>query len=70
LEYLYKHKDFFEKALKTNDIFKNSYNMLSPITDFYRIFDQDDPLIFDLPLSILTSSIFKEKLKTNLEKID
>jgi hypothetical protein len=70
LEYLYKYKDIFEKALKTKDIFKNSYNMLSPITDFYKIFDKDDPLIFDLPLSILTSPIFKEKLKTNLKKID
>ena len=59
--YLKNYENFFKNSFDRNSIFLNKKEHLQIITDFYKIFDEEDPLVFDLPISIIRSPILKEK---------
>lgn len=58
--YLNTYKEFFTNSFKRKSIFLNKKEHLKVITDFYSIFNKDDPLIFDLPISIIRSPILRK----------
>ncbi|MEJ5272922.1 MAG: hypothetical protein WH035_02225, partial [Spirochaetota bacterium] len=60
-KYLKENKRFIENSFKRSSIFLNKKEHLKVITDFYKIFEKDDPLIFDLPLSIIRSPILRKQ---------
>ncbi len=59
INYLKEYEIFFINSFKRKAIFMNKFEHLKVITDFYRIFNPYDPLIYDLPLSIIKSPILK-----------
>jgi len=61
INYLKKYEDFFMDSFKRKSIFMNKTSHLTIIRDFYKLFNEKDPLIFDLPLSIIRSPVLKDK---------
>lgn len=61
INYLKKNEVFFINSFKRKSIFMNKTSHLAIIRDFYKLFNEKDPLIFDLPLSIIRSPVLKDK---------
>ncbi len=66
--YLKSYEKFFESSFDRNSIFLNKKEHLKVVTDFYIIFDEEDPLVFDLPISIIRSPILRKKGNTSRKK--